>query len=301
MATDQRSDGHSNGAARRPEDPADTPDIPDEIVGTGLALRKAMMAAAQVVGKYTRLEFEAPEEIVSAPALVVANHGFGGIFDLNVFALAETFRQMGYDADNPAIMLTHEMAWKTGIGKYLEQGGFVRANRANALAGLRSGRFVFVLPGGDVDAAKPWRLRHEIIFDGRTGFAQLAIDAGVPIVPVVVIGAGESLFVLSDGQRLARALRLDKVMRLKAVPVTFSLPWGLSIGTAAVTPYLPLPTKLRVAFCDTVEAAPGEDAASLAGRVHEAMSAKAAELSRGRVPVLGWQLPVDNGDTGIAE
>lgn len=276
-------------------------DIPEEITGAGLAIRKAMMAAAQVVAAYTRLEFEAPEEIVPPPALVVANHGFGGIFDLNVFALAETFRQMGYDADNPAIMLTHEMAWKTGVGKYLEQGGFVRANRTNALAGLGCGRYVFVLPGGDVDASKTWRHRHEILFDGRTGFAKLAMDAGVPIVPVVVVGAGESLFVLSDGQRLARALRLDKIMRLKAAPVTLSLPWGLSIGTAALVPYFPLPTKLKVAFCDPVEAVPGEDAASLAGRVHDAMSAKAAELSRGRIPILGWQLPVDDGDAGITE
>jgi hypothetical protein len=37
----------------------------------------------------------------------------------------------------------------------------------------------------------------------------LAVEAGVPFVPVVTAGAGQSLLVLSDGRRLARALRLD--------------------------------------------------------------------------------------------
>jgi 1-acyl-sn-glycerol-3-phosphate acyltransferase len=64
------------------------------------------------------------------------------------------------------------------------------------------------------------------------------MEAGVPIVPIVTAGAGESLMVLSDGQRLARALRLDKTLRLKALPVTVSLPWGLNVGGVGLLPYV---------------------------------------------------------------
>ena len=40
-----------------------------------------------------------------------------------------------------------------------------------------------------------WSRRNEIVFDGRTGFAKLAMEADVPIIPVVVSGAGETLLV----------------------------------------------------------------------------------------------------------
>ncbi|GFG65500.1 hypothetical protein MKUB_29900 [Mycobacterium kubicae] len=73
----------------------------------------------------------------------------------------------------------------------------------------------------------------------------MAIEAGVPIVPIITAGAGESLFVISSGERLARALRLDKLLRVKPAPLSVSLPWGLSIGAVGLLPYLPLPTKLR--------------------------------------------------------
>lgn len=85
---------------------------------------------------------------------------------------------------------------------------------------------MLVLPGGDVEAAKPFAERDRIVFTGRRGFARLVTDAGVPIVTA---GAGESLLVLSSGQRLARALQLDKTLRVKALPISVSLPFGLSI------------------------------------------------------------------------
>lgn len=76
------------------------------------------------------------------------------------------------------------------------------------------------------------RYSEKIVFAGRRGFAQLAVDAGVPIVPVVTAGAGESLLILTDGQRLAPALRLDSLLRVKALPVAISGPWGLTSSPA---------------------------------------------------------------------
>lgn len=41
--------------------------------------------------------------------LFVANHGFGGIFDLNVFAVGAAFERLGLERD--VIILTHQVAW----------------------------------------------------------------------------------------------------------------------------------------------------------------------------------------------
>ena len=51
--------------------------------------------------------------------------------------------------------------------------------------------------------------------------------------------------VLATGRRIARALQLDKVARLKMFPIALQAPWGLS---PALLPEIPLPTKIRTAI-----------------------------------------------------
>src|SRR5919112_164988 len=51
-----------------------------------------------------------------------------------------------------------------------------------------------------------------------TGFFKLALDQGVPLVPVVSVGGQETSVFLSRGEGLARLLRLDKAFRLKVLP-----------------------------------------------------------------------------------
>src|ERR687886_633975 len=85
---------------------------------------------------------------------------------------------------------------------------------------------------------------------GRTGFIRMAIQAGVPIVPIATVGGPDSMPVVLSGRRLARVLQLDKIARLKMFPVALQAPWGLS---PAILPELPLPTKIRTAFQEPVE------------------------------------------------
>jgi 1-acyl-sn-glycerol-3-phosphate acyltransferase len=146
---------------------------------------------------------------------------------------------------------------------------------------------VLVLPGGDIEAGKPFSDRDRIMFGGRRGFAKLAMDAGVPIVPVVTAGAGESLLVLSSGRRLARALRLDKTLRIKALPVSVSLPWGVNVGAVGMLPYLPLPTKLDTAVLPAMQPQPGETHEQFGDRVESAMQARLTEMTKDRRPLLG--------------
>ena len=73
---------------------------------------------------------------------------------------------------------------------------------------------------------------------------------GVPIVPVVSIGGQETALFLSHGQRLSQALRLDKLFRLKVLPISLSLPWIVNVGD--FFGHLPLPAKITIQVLDPI-------------------------------------------------
>jgi 1-acyl-sn-glycerol-3-phosphate acyltransferase len=248
-------------------------------------LKAAHRIGVRFVRTYHRLDITTPAGSVSEPVLFVANHGFGGIFDLNVFATFAAFEEL--ELDRPVTALTHQLAWTLRVGHLIESLGARPAGRHEAEAAFARGENVLVMPGGDVEAGKSFANRNKIVFSGRRGFAQLAIDAGVPVVPIVTAGAGESVFVLSDGQRLAHALRVDALLRMKAFPVSVSIPWGLNAGVVGMAPYLPLPTKLRTAVLDPIAAQPAESASEFGDRVEAAMQSALDSLTAGRRLILG--------------
>ena len=119
--------------------------------------------------------------------------------------------------------------------------GFLPATRDNATTLLRSGSVTIVFPGGDHDVFRPSTEANRIDFAGRTGYVRTAVEAGVPIVPVVSIGGHETQLYLARGERLARLLRLDKLLRTTQAPLILGFPFGL---TGAVPVNLPLPSKI---------------------------------------------------------
>src|SRR5262245_35423066 len=214
----------------------------------GVRIRKALIALGEAAAAYTRFEFDEGAGRPEGAALYVVNHGFGGTLDLNALLGGAVTARLGLRPEDPCVMLMHQLAWSLGVGRLLEPAGYRPAGREVALEALGAGVPVFVMPGGDLDAAKPWRERNRVRFHGRSGFARLAQEAGVPIVPIVLTGAGDTLVNLSDGAPLARALRLDERLRMKTLPIGFALPWGLNVGLAFAS-YLPLPAKLRGTVC----------------------------------------------------
>ena len=239
----------------------------------------------EFVRRYNRLEVSVEPSTVSGPVLFVANHGFGGIFDLAVVAAGASIQQM--DLGREVTVLTHQLAWTVGVGRFVEAIGCRPASVHAARDAFADGQDVLVFPGGDIDAAKSWEDRNRIMFGGRSGFARLAIANAVPIVPIVTAGAGESLFVLNSGERLARAARLDKLLRLKAAPITVSLPWGLNVGAVGLLPYLPLPTKLHTRVLAPMSHDDGESPLDYAARVETAMQKALTEMTANRTPFFG--------------
>lgn len=235
-------------------------------------------AGVAIVRRHNHHELHVDSPLPSAPALLVSNHGHGGITDLNVYALGATLDELGV-RDN-VVFLTHQIAWTLGFGTIAEQLGCRPASKESADEAFAAGKYVAVFPGGDVEAAKPYQERHHIKFGGRSGYARLAMEHGVPVVPVVTAGAGNSLFVLSDGQRMAKALCLPRLLRVKTLPVTLSIPWGLSIGITAILPYLPLPVKITTAVLPAMYPEEGETPEDFSARVEQAMQARLDGLVR---------------------
>jgi 1-acyl-sn-glycerol-3-phosphate acyltransferase len=73
---------------------------------------------------------------------------------------------------------------------------------------------------------------------------RLALEQDVPIVPVVAIGGQETALFLSQGEGLAKALMLDRAFRLKVLPISLAVPWGLNVGD--LLGHVPLPAKIVV-------------------------------------------------------
>jgi AhpD family alkylhydroperoxidase len=80
---------------------------------------------------------------------------------------------------------------------------------------------------------------------------RLALSADVPIVPVVSIGGQETALFLTRGERVARALGLDRRFRLKVLPVSLALPWGLDVGD--FFGHIALPAKITIQVLEPID------------------------------------------------
>lgn len=258
------------------------PELPAVIVTAAMALKRL---GIDFVRRYNRLDIDIEATTLNEPVLFVANHGFGGILDLNVFATFAALDRLSLD--RPLTILTHQLAWTLGVGRLIETLGARPAAESTAEEAFDNGHHVLVFPGGDLDAGKSWKDRNRVVFGGRSGFARLAIEKAVPIVPIVTAGAGESLYVISNGERLARATHLDKLLRLKTAPVSVSLPWGLTVGPVGILPYLPLPTKLHTRVLAAMSALADEDPDAYAERVRATMEQALTDMTRNRHPLIG--------------
>jgi 1-acyl-sn-glycerol-3-phosphate acyltransferase len=191
--------------------------------------------------------------------MVVSNHS-GGTTIPDVWGFGFAW-YAAFGVDRPIHPLAHEFILSTrATARFFGRRGVLRAGRGVAREVLtRWHRDLLVMPGGDLDTWRPYRERWQVRFGGRTGYARTALQAGVPIVPVANAGAHETLYVLSDGRRIARALRLHQLTRASVWPVHLSLPWGLAIGPL---PHLPIPTRLRYRIGEPIvppPLAPGEE------------------------------------------
>jgi 1-acyl-sn-glycerol-3-phosphate acyltransferase len=197
-----------------------------------------------LIDYWFRMDVEGWDNIPESPVLLVGIHS-GAPFVWDAWTIGiHWWRRFG--SNRPLHGTAHDALMAApGIGTYFRKMGVLPAAPDSMATALAAGHDVAVWPGGEVDSLRPWTQRDKAVLAGRKGFIRLAINAGVPIIPIATTGGPDSMPVLATGRRIARALQLDRIARLKMFPVALQAPWGVS---PAMLPEIPLPTKIRTAF-----------------------------------------------------
>ena len=136
-----------------------------------------------------RVEQEGVENVPSdGGALIVSNHS--GALPPDAPMIMQSIRNE-HSSPRPLYMLgEHWFKGYPGVGMLANKIGLVPAHSANAQRLLRDeGRLVLVFPEGQKGSRKLYWQRYRLRRFGRGGFVKTALRAGVPIVPVAVVGA----------------------------------------------------------------------------------------------------------------
>jgi 1-acyl-sn-glycerol-3-phosphate acyltransferase len=183
------------------------------------------------------------------PVLLVGNHSGGNLTpDTHLLTLA-FYAYFG--VERAFYQLAHNLVLASPLGPILRRYGTVPASHEHAQQALRQGAALLVYPGGDWEVHRSSLERGKVDFANRKGFVRLALNEGVPIVPVVSAGGQETALFLSRGDWLARLLQLDRMFRLKVLPISIAPPWGLNVGD--FFGHVPLPAKLTMEVLPPIE------------------------------------------------
>ena len=101
-------------------------------------------------------------------------------------------------------------------------------------------QLALVFPEGTKGTGKTYNERYRLRRFGRGGFVEIAMRAGVPIIPLAVVGSEESMPILFKVPAVAKALGLPYF------PVTANMAFG-PIGT-----FVPFPAKLKLRVLEPV-------------------------------------------------
>jgi 1-acyl-sn-glycerol-3-phosphate acyltransferase len=245
--------------------------------------RAVLMPAARALYRgWFRVQMRGLEHVPSAgPALVVANHS--GVLPLDAVML-----QVGLLDEHPAArslrMLSADLMYSVPLlGRVARASGHVPASPDEAERLLGAGELVGVFPEGFKGIGKPFSDRYHLQRFGRGGFARIAIQTGVPLIPVAIVGAEEIYPMVADWPELAAKLNLPYF------PITPLFPWFGLLGA------VPLPSKWLIEFCDPVptngftpdQAEDAEVIAELADKVKDTIATKIDELLAERGPAFG--------------
>jgi 1-acyl-sn-glycerol-3-phosphate acyltransferase len=198
-----------------------------------------------LIDRYWRVEVHGLETVPRDSAcLFVANRS--GLLPYDGLVLARLLERAGFS--RPRFLVADWLITLPFAQPALARWGGLRACRENTDALLRTDRSVIAFPEGEKGAAKVFRQRYRLQRFGRGGAVRAAIENGVPLVPVGIVGAEEAHPVLFKSRLPARLLGLP------FLPVTPTFPWTGPLGL------LPLPTKWVIRFGEPVDLGGHSDA-----------------------------------------
>lgn len=197
---------------------------------------------------YFRVESQGLEHVpATGRALLVANHSGTLPYDGAMVAAAVRFQ---HPAGRHVRILVEDFTYHLPyLGMFFSRVGAVRACQENALRLLERDHVTLVFPEGVKGIGKLYSKRYRLQRFGRGGAVRLAAASNAPMIPVAIVGAEESMPLLSKVSWLAKPLGLPYI------PITPTLPW---LGLAGLIPF---PTKWTIDFgapIDLSAYAPGE-------------------------------------------
>jgi 1-acyl-sn-glycerol-3-phosphate acyltransferase len=185
----------------------------------------------------------------SGGALLVGNHA-GGLWALDAVMTAVAVHD-----ESPSArflrLLGADLIFRTPVvGTLARKSGSTLACNPDAERLLADGELVGVFPEGFKGIGKPFTERYKLQRFGRGGFVTAALTAGVPIIPVSIVGSEEIHPLLGNAKTLAR------VFNLPYFPLTPTFPWLGPLGL------VPLPSKWLIEFGEPIDTTSyGPDAA----------------------------------------
>jgi 1-acyl-sn-glycerol-3-phosphate acyltransferase len=174
-------------------------------------------------------------------ALLAANHA--GILPWDATMISVALLREHPLPRHPRFLVLNwafDLPW---VSVLIRKVGGVVASPYNALRLLEQDHLVAVFPEGVRGTGKPYAERYRLQRFGRGGFVEIALRAGAPIGPVVVVGSEEIYPKLADIPPLARLIGAP------FFPVTPTFPWLGPFGA------IPLPSRWRIEFCPPIETA----------------------------------------------
>jgi 1-acyl-sn-glycerol-3-phosphate acyltransferase len=200
---------------------------------------------------YFRADVRGLEKIpAEGPVLLVGNHS-GGTMIADTFVFSQAFLDH-FGTARPFYQLAHDMVFMfPGLRALVQRYGTVPASPANMARALERDAALLVYPGGDQETFRPSWESDRVDFAHRTGFVKLALEHGVPVVPVVAIGGQETALFLGRGRRVAEALGLKRLLRLTVLPPALGPPLGVTILDMPIR--FPLPAKISIRVLSPID------------------------------------------------
>jgi 1-acyl-sn-glycerol-3-phosphate acyltransferase len=211
--------GGTGGASATP------PGGPPLLDDTHPFYRRLILPWSWGMSRYHRMELEGGPP-PRGPCIYVAHHGAGYLVTDLVLACYLLQWKGWFERGEPHTPLrivssrSRIERWLPGLPRVKELCGIIGTAEEDCVAVLARGEQLLVTPGGSREA-QPTRDFYRLRWEGRYGFARLALRTGAPIVPLGVVGGA------------------------RAFP-------GFRVGRLSFWSPLPLPVRLRVALGEPI-------------------------------------------------
>ncbi len=185
----------------------------------------AYLAIWRLYRQYFRYSVRGFENLpTDRSALIVGYHGRPVAYDLCIL-LVEIYERCGYF---PHAVVHAAMKESPRLGKIADALHFVTGDGLDIREAIARKEHIVVVPGGTREGCRSFRHRHEVQWGPRTGYIQLALKYGLPIVPVGAHGVDNTYVGLNDGYAWGKKINMPA-----------RLPFWLGLGPLGLWPLSP--------------------------------------------------------------